>query len=725
MNKPKLSIIIPYGIDSKRTYISQRIKEKATFYKSDDLIEFIFVEGFCEKNDNELLDIIIKNHHSFYKDNQKIFSQGLCRNLGALKARADTICFLDADCFVSFENINIILNLIQKNPNFMMILPCIYLTKDASKYALNDLNNFLKASFPKEKLKDKGFAKFFALASSIMIVNKYKFLELGGFDSKFIGHGYEDFDLMARLLLNTHNFELLPYNINYDARNWEFEGFVGFRALFALFGYESLSYGLFAYHLYHVEPKDDYFKNKDKNHKRFFNNLKYYLKGDFTHIPKPLSIKNEKILYIARNFQSLALLRIINVYLGDFICKNENDFFDDEIFDENSFITFLQKNNITSLFFPNAYANPKRKIIYDFAKKAHIPFLVFERGALNDAWFFDDTGCNADSSIYKKINWQKDLNPNQIKEIEIYINELLHSKDYLEYQNNKEDLKELKAKLNIKDENIIFIPLQTKNDSAIRYFTYEPFLYDDFLDILDEIGASLKNYKLIVKKHPLSIEKNTKKYKNIIFAPKDTNFISLLELCDFVITLNSGVGLYAMMMQKPCITCAKAFYSFDGLNLMAIDKNDLKAKINIITNKQFIFDYQKMISFIFYLKNDFYSFATTKYEKVLSKKDQRYINKAKNIDFYKLNIAKKIYFDIPKYSKIDFRLDNLGYLPYIDWIKKYKNNKINKALLFYQGLISHSKFYRLFRKFKYNPKSFFKDSKSPIIKFFRIFYSKE
>lgn len=38
----------------------------------------------------------------------------------------------------------------------------------------------------------------------------------------FIGHGYEDFDLFARILKTCVSFEKIPTNLSYDARNWNF-----------------------------------------------------------------------------------------------------------------------------------------------------------------------------------------------------------------------------------------------------------------------------------------------------------------------------------------------------------------------------------------------------------------------------------------------------------------------------------------------------------------------
>ncbi len=65
-----------------------------------------------------------------------------------------------------------------------------------------------------------------------------------------------------------------------------------------------------------------------------------------------------------------------------------------------------------------------------------------------------------------------------------------------------------------------------------------------------------------------------------------------------VVTLNSGVGLYAMIMNKPCINCANAFYNFQGLNFQAHNSDEL---LRFLVSDLKI-DYNKVLKFIWYLK---------------------------------------------------------------------------------------------------------------------------
>lgn len=281
----KLSVIIPFGLSKERTFIKQRLLEKLRVLKSNDEIEFIFVEGFSSDY-FDAKSLVLEYKHRYFKDEKQLkFSQGACRNLGSLKARADVLLFMDIDCFISSQNFEKILALISlreiaKKKDEFFLLPCIYLSKEASEF-LKDINSDLWDIYTQDAMlkNDETLVLNLALASSLLVMNKQKFLELNGYSDEYIGHGYEDFDFLTRLIISTCKFEKMPKNLVYDARNWNFTSFEGFRALFSLFGYESMYLGLYALHFYHEAiNQDSYLDNRDKNHKIFFNKLKEYEK---------------------------------------------------------------------------------------------------------------------------------------------------------------------------------------------------------------------------------------------------------------------------------------------------------------------------------------------------------------------------------------------------------------------------------------------------------------
>ncbi|HED5120824.1 TPA: glycosyltransferase [Campylobacter jejuni] len=381
-----LSVIIPFGLSKERPYIEERVLQKAKSFQSNENIEFIFVEGYSSKN-HELKNFIQANHHIYLKDmEQKAFSQGKCRNLGASCAHSNVLLFLDVDCYISLDNFEKILKLIQiknisQNINALMVLPVVYLNKEANEKLKQYDEEFWDILIQEDLFIAKNtWVKFFSPSStSSIVINKHQFLRLGGNDENFIGHGYEDFDLFARILKACVSFEKMPANLSYDARNWNFFDFKGFRSWFSLLGYEACFYGIYMYHFYHIEPNQNaYMQNKDKNHRLFYKHLKNIKKHDL----KPLQVfkaKGEKVLMLFkdRNYD----FKDISVYMGEIIYKNISDFFIDNELKYKLLLDFLQQEKITKIFLDASI-----KLQFDGIDYCDI--FYFQKGILPHSWLF-------------------------------------------------------------------------------------------------------------------------------------------------------------------------------------------------------------------------------------------------------------------------------------------------------------------------------------------------
>ncbi|HEG0608184.1 TPA: glycosyltransferase, partial [Campylobacter coli] len=662
-----LSIIIPFGLSKERSYIEERVVQKAKFFQSDENIEFIFVEGYSSLKNN-LKQIIENSGHIYLKDEEQknYFSQGRCRNLGAIYANSKVIMFLDVDCYISLLSLEKILNLIKikniaQNINEILVLPVIYLNRKGSEYIYYQEQNLWDDIIKNDLISGKKkFISFFSLVSSSIIVNKYKFLELGGNSEKFVGHSYEDFDLLARLLYDTVELEKIPRAICYDEGNLGLSSFKGFRAWFSLLGYEMSFHGIYIHHFYHEEPnQNNYMSYRHKNHKIFYKNLANLKNYRIKPLLNKSVLKNNILLLCSREKLILNSLHGALVYIGNIISKNENYFFEDEKFNQDKFLDFLKQNNINKILFPNPYGNEKRLKIYKFVKSKNIGFICFDRGALPDSWFFDTDGFNYDSNLYNEENWNKVLNESQILECKEYINSIIDGNNFLEKQ-GKRNFNYLKDKFFVDNKKIVFVPLQVENDTVIKYFTYKPFDWSGFLDIINDIAFKLKQTHIfLVKKHPLDLKIAKSKYKNLNFISNKTNIIDAISFCDVVVTLNSGVGLYAMIMNKPCINCANAFYSFQGLNFQAYNGDEL---LRFLVSDLKI-DYDKVLKFIWYLKNNFYSFGKSYYKK--SFKNGRFYNKVYKINFYKIVLENQCFLDVKNIRKKYFSLKSLVYKPYL------------------------------------------------------------
>ena len=727
---PLLTIIIPFGLSKERAYIKDRVILKAKEFKSDEKVCYIFVEGYSSTPVNDSLEcarIIKENGHLYLKDeSQKEYSLGQCRNFAARHTKTPCMMVLDVDYILTTQNLKKILKIIEikqihQNPAAFLVLPCIFLNEAGSlKFANKELAEL-------EILQDliyekKEFIDFFGKVSSSIVLNTYTYLELGGNDEFFVGHGYEDFDFLWRLLRHCANFELLPKDFIFDAKSWNLKSFKGFRSLFSMLGLEASLSGIYLYHLYHQRPnQNNYLGNTHKNQSFFKKRLLKPVEVDsltFANTQEKICILYDESSHIFRLFQKPC------IFLGEYMSASENIFFDDEEFNEQRFLSFIEKNQITRFMFFNPYGDEKRKIIYFYLKQKEIPFFIFERGAFPNSWFFDDSGFLADSKNYDEILWNKAINEEELSRTKAYIEELLRGDSFLEDKNQFFSENELKASLGVRHKKVIFVPLQVQSDTAIRFFTKEPFTYEGFLQILNELAPlyAKEQVVFVCKKHPLTIELDKKAYDNLIFADDECSILSLLNIACACVCLNSGVGLYAMISKIPAVLCARAFYRFEGLNLEAHTKEELKAKIDEILEGKFHFDEEKMLRFIKYLKEDFYSFANTESVVLKNFKENSDFRRTIKWNFYQIRLGKSKVLDTKCFKKQEYKLDSLHYLPFAYELKKnYKSflraNKIDEKLrlgITMPHFLERFKAYRLLRKLLKNPKAFFSDSKNPL-----------
>lgn len=526
-----LSVIIPFGLSKERPYIEERVIQKAKSFQSDENIEFIFVEGYSSK-DHELKNFIQTNHHIYLKDTeQKAFSQGRCRNLGASYAHSNVLLFLDVDCYISLNNFEKILKLIQiknisQNINALIVLPVVYLSKEANEKLKQYDDKFWDILIQEDLFTAKNtWVKFFAPSStSSIVINKYQFLRLGGNDENFIGHGYEDFDLFARILKACVSFEKMPTNLSYDARNWNFFNFKGFRSWFSLLGYEACFYGIYMYHFYHIEPNQNaYMQNKDKNHQLFYKHLKNIKKHDL----KPLQVfkaKGEKVLMLFKdqNYD----FKDISVYVGEIIYKNISDFFIDKELQYELLLDFLQQEKITKIFLDASIKEEIDGIDY-------CDIFYFQKGILPHSWFFAK---NLD------LDYKQDLNLSEQKLYQMKKYFLTLKKDekkvILDFlsQNNDDkcDLYEMLYylinelysfehegifyQIIIDKEKMLMAQKHDKSFYPLRSFVYKPYLYE--LKSIRPFSFLMKNLGLEYLGAMISHTKFYRLVRKLFFNPK-------------------------------------------------------------------------------------------------------------------------------------------------------------------------------------------------------------
>jgi glycosyltransferase involved in cell wall biosynthesis len=370
-----------------------------------------------------------------------------------------------------------------------------------------------------------------------------------------------------------------------------------------------------------------------------------------------------------------------------------NRFFDkrfyrteEQVYDNiDALIDFINLNNIKCVFIQNPYLNEKRLTIYKTLKEKGINLLISDRGALPNSWFFDPNGFNADSSSYNSKYWDKPLSKEREENVLKYINNEVNSDIALELQGKRFGAEALKSKLKIsKNKKVLFVPLQRPSDTVIKYFSGNVKDMEHFLRNIVEIQDKLKDdWVIVVKKHPLETERIFE--DKLLYVEDDTHFKDLIEMCDTVMLINSGVGVISMMYQKPVLHFGKAFYSHPSINKEVKDVDDAIKQLNNL----FQVDFEKVKRFISYLIEDFYSFGEFTTE-LITKDDGSKITATRKIDFYKINnIPRKSKKDTLIVTDVEFWRADLGSRQRVFRMIKFLNKFLNIKILFLKEYTKH------------------------------------
>ncbi|WP_320034576.1 hypothetical protein [Halarcobacter sp.] len=296
-------------------------------------------------------------------------------------------------------------------------------------------------------------------------------------------------------------------------------------------------------------------------------------------------------------------------------------------------LDFIKTNKIDIVVIQNPFQNEKRLNIYKYLKKNNIKLLISDRGALPNSWFFDPNGFNAESTSYHPKYWDKPLSLLKKQKVQEYIQNEIKSESSLEKQSKRIGKEKLRKKLNISsNKKILFVPLQRPSDTVIKYFSKNVKKMENFLENIIDIQNKLKdNWLVLVKKHPLETQRLYE--DKLFYVDDDTHFKDLIELCDSIVLINSGVGLISMMYSKPVYHFGDAFYSHPSINKEVKTSNEV---VDFLKNNHLKVDKQKVERFISYLIDEFYSFGKFFTEEITLEDNSKRTITTK-INFYKIN----------------------------------------------------------------------------------------
>jgi len=706
-----ISVIVPIRISTSHNVFDRLIYILGDISLDRTKIDFIIIDdGSSENYSNRILTLCKEYSYTYiYISSSSLpFSIARCRNIGAMYAKTKYIMFMDIDLYPYDGFYNDLINeiSIQKlsdNANEFIMIGVIYLTKKASKsFFLLDIK--IQKNFIIQKLleNDIEYIEKFSTGTSACLYNRYSYLGHGGNDEEFEGWGYEDLEYNLRMIRTRGKFPL-PKDFSLDYKNFRMiNEYKGWKSVYRLFGDITFQKGIVLTHIWHeVNQKNDYMKGKEKNRRLFEKKV-----DDFIRLKKepealPCMNSGKTLLFTKTNpfvYNRKTLPLFGKIY-----------YVEEDIFDENSILEYLKTNEIDKVLMFNPYGSEHRLKLYRALKAKSIDIIVVERGALRDSVFYDWNGFNAESTSYQKELWDFSLSWDQYKQVDKYIQNEKKLDISLEKQKKLIGKNKLKQILNISSsKKILFVPMQRPSDSVIKYFMGKFGAYTDFCNLVqDTIDKLNDEWVVVIKKHPL--EDKQILFHNVVYS--DANIKDLLEMCNTILLINSGVGVLAMLWNKPVLYCGLVFYSDDRINKKVKNVEDVIS----VLESDFKPDKETIYRFLYYLLEKFYSFG--KFEtKEVPWEDTGRMTVTSGIDFYKIqNITTETlnFKNIGEnyITKESILFDRYHSISFDD--KKYRaeakfKNKMN----------------RLIKKFKNSPERYFKESRFFVLRIFGKIYWK-
>ncbi|APD88352.1 hypothetical protein BM523_00245 [Alteromonas mediterranea] len=135
-------------------------------------------------------------------------------------------------------------------------------------------------------------------------------------------------------------------------------------------------------------------------------------------------------------------------------------------------------------------------------------------------------------------------------------------------------------------ERYIFVPFQVETDSQI--ISNSPWirsmaqLYQYLLNVIDQIDDP--NLHIVIKEHPSEIIRHDdlhNKHPRILFANQCATQ-ELIERSQAVMTVNSTVGIEALLLDKPVLVLGRACYGIEGVTKLVRNETEMRQVINNI-----------------------------------------------------------------------------------------------------------------------------------------------
>lgn len=291
--------------------------------------------------------------------------------------------------------------------------------------------------------------------------------------------------------------------------------------------------------------------------------------------------------------------------------------------------TFLKDNNVNLVIVWNGDALEAALPIC-LARKLGIKTIFMENGYFPGTVVMDTQGVNAKNSLPRNRDFYENLSIDEEKLKQLKgINP-----EYRKLRGeNKLDDNVIQKETKLLPDKFIFLPFQVHTDTQVLINSpvikdMEQLLKVAYQGVEEFNRKHGLDYRLVVKEHPsdhgridYSQLKEEYSEKGVIFLKK-IPMKEVLKKAELVITLNSTVGIEALLYGKPVLTLGDAFYNIKGITYTLQDYEDLASAINCALKDEF--NRELVDKFLYFLR---YNYLVESSKNDTSRNDERVVEK--------------------------------------------------------------------------------------------------
>ncbi len=513
----------------------------------------------------------------------ELYSPAVAHNRAFEATKTELVFFCDIDTFgrsTMFQDLARIASSVglRETIDLVLNLPIVHLAAtDTQKFCAEmdaDVRSALLDRLAVETLYREKSAEndaYVAPYSNNFLIHRHMFNMAGGYDSRFRGHGSEDFEFLLRLQFYLGHLPLpdQPTEDLYGPTRDPFyrrKDYAGFRRLFEAMAFPAETLGLRVFHLWHPRGGGEWREKNDWKRKRLNSIVAAYAGQEAQLLAVDSLSRPMKMLCVCREPS----------HWGYFIPLRLAGFELVPLFDDRAETIARAKEMIASgvvsafaVFNPYMISHQGFRPLFDLARQCGARTIVIERGALPQTIYYAEDVSYASAEFSDEAFASATFSDAELSAVMNYVETLKRGDATLEAQNAYDATAVRYAALLTGSRPVIFIPMQLDDDMAVTQFVRGDQTYADLLASLPRVIAENPNALFIVKAHPLSKSGDLQPAENLIVANRGDNIHALIDAATAVITYNSGVGLIALLHGKPVITIGNAFYNYVGAGVRA------------------------------------------------------------------------------------------------------------------------------------------------------------